>query len=103
MKNKKRTGTINQKINQNKNRLTQCRTCKNKISKNAETCPHCGELSPLEAKEYAKKGLTIFIATIVMAFILWIVVGKVMGGIAESVKNTLSHPKEIKTRTTFVK
>jgi len=76
------------------NKLTNCRTCEKEISKNAETCPHCGDASPLNAKEYAKSGLVKFIATIVMAFILYQVVTYQLKDLPQKISDTLSHKKK---------
>lgn len=35
-------------IDTNSDLLTQCQTCKDNVSRNAEVCPHCGEPNPVK-------------------------------------------------------
>jgi ribosomal protein L32 len=80
------------KQNTNK-RLTECRTCRNQISKNAETCPHCGELSPLEAKSAIKNEIIKFIAILIGAFLIYQIVPKIMN---YGIKNIMQQKTEKK-------
>jgi len=69
-----KTRVLNKKTN-----LISCRTCQGKISRNAETCPHCGDSSPLPANEYLKSGLLKIVLAIVGAFILYNVAHSILG------------------------
>ncbi len=76
-------------------KLVKCKSCKTKISENAEVCPKCGEPNPIP-----EKGTSSF-TTIVFALLIIGLINAVLntGGSSTSSKTTTTvstHPTENK-------
>lgn len=63
---------LNSEEKEETSNLIECRICHNKISKNAVSCPHCGEPFKARYQKDTNNGGSVFVSLIVYGIVIWI-------------------------------